>query len=40
MARAVLAMVGGGKSLPELVGMALEATIEEDKGMGRKRVRR
>jgi hypothetical protein len=36
----MLAMAGGGKSLPELVGMALEDTIEEDKGMGRKRVRR
>jgi hypothetical protein len=35
MARAVLAMDGRGKSLSELAGMALEATIREDRGMGR-----
>jgi hypothetical protein len=30
-------MAGGRGSSPELAGIALEATIEEDKGIGRKR---
>jgi hypothetical protein len=34
---AALAMAGSGESSPELAKLALEATIGEDKGMGRKR---
>jgi hypothetical protein len=30
-------MAGSGGSSPELTGIALEATIREDRGMGRKR---
>jgi hypothetical protein len=35
-----LAMTGGGRGSPEFAKTALEAMIEEDKGMGRKQGRR